>query len=147
MRRIRTVIWLALLAAWCWPALGNPIVDQSQTGFNSGAFVQGTISMAQTFTPSISGDFAELDLFMANHDTAEGQPLIASIYATQGGLPSTMLGTEDLNGVGNSYAWYALDFSGANIHLNANNLYAFVLSCPGTFYGLYVGGTTYDSYP
>lgn len=132
---------LALLAGWNRSGLAVSILDQSQLDFSSGEFVQGNISVAQTFTPSITGDLAELDLFMSNDDTAEGKPLIVSICDTVSGVPGNLLGTEDLNNVGQNYAWYALDFSGLDISLNANTQYAFVLSCPGTFYGIYPGGS------
>jgi hypothetical protein len=127
-------------------AFGAPILDQSQLDFGSGAFVQGNISIAQTFTPSISGHLADLDLFMSNHDPGEGKPLIVSMYNTQNGVPKSLLGTDVLNNIGGDYAWYALDFSSSDIYLQANTLYAFVLSAPGTFYGIYPGGSAGDSY-
>ena len=137
---------MALLAGWNRTVLSIPILDQSQTAFSSGEFVQGDISVAQTFTPSISGNLSLLDLFMSNNDTAEGKPLIVSIYNTQGGIPNNLLGTVDLNNIGQDYAWYSLDFSSEGIFLNANTQYAFELSCPGTFYGIYPGGSVNDSY-
>ena len=132
---------LVILAGCSRSVLGSPILDQSQTDFSSGEFVHGTVSVAQTFTPSVTGSLAELDLFMSNDDTAEGKPLIVSIYDTLNGAPNDSLGTVDLNNIAGNYAWYALDFSSLDISLNANSLYSFVLSCPGSFYGIYPGGS------
>ena len=139
--KITTVCIIAALVGWYRAALSITILDQSQGDFSSGEFVHGTVSVAQTFTPSVSGSLAQLNLFMSNHDTAEGLPLVVSIYNTQGGVPNSSLGTIDLNNIGSYYNWYALDFSSLDISLNANTLYAFVLSCPGSFFGIYPGGS------
>jgi len=130
---------LSLLTLWTGVALGDPVLDQLQLDFSSGEFVHGDVSVAQTFTPSITGDLVQLNLFMSNHDTAEGLPLIISIYNTQNGVPSTQLATVSLADIGEYYSWYNVAFSG--VYLTANNLYAFVLSAPGTFYGIYPGGS------
>lgn len=139
--KITLMCFLALVVGWSRSGAAIPILDQSQLDFSSGEFVQGNISVAQTFTPSITGDLASLDLYIANHDTAEGKPLIVSICDTVSGLPGNQLGTVDLNNIGQNYTWYSLDFSSLDISLNANTQYAFVLSCPGTFYGVYPAGS------
>ena len=64
------------------------------------------------------------------------------------GSPADVLGTVTLSNVSNdSWNWYAIDLSSQNIFLNANSLYAIILSCPGSFYGIAAGGTVNDSYP
>ena len=140
------MVLMALLVGISKAAMAVPILDQSQLSFSSGEFVQGNISVAQTFTPSVGGELASLDLFMSNHDTGEGKPLIVSIYNTQNGTPDSLLGTMDLNNIGGNYAWYSIDFSSLDMYLSANSLYAFVLSAPGTYLGIYPGGSVNDSY-
>jgi hypothetical protein len=126
----------------------QPFLDQANGDFSSSAYVQSNISMAQTFTPSVSGYLSELDLFLSNHNTAENKPLIISIYDTLNGVPGSSFGTLSLNGVGSNWDWHYIDFSSLHISLVANQLYAFVLSCPGTFYGISPGGSVLGtSYP
>jgi hypothetical protein len=124
------------------------ILDQSQTDFGSTAFIQGTTSMAQTFTPSIAGDFAQLDLYLARDAYFETEPLLITITDTANGLPNNALGSATLSNISSdSRDWYSIDFSSQNILLSANTLYAFELSCPGSFYGITDGGSVNDSYP
>jgi hypothetical protein len=116
-------------------------LDQANGDFSSSAYAQGAISMAQTFTPSVNGYLTELDLFLSKNNYAENFPLIISIYNTQGGVPNNSLGTLSLNSIGQNWSWYDIDFSSLHISLAANQLYAFVLSCPGSFNGISPGGS------
>jgi hypothetical protein len=125
-------ILIVLMAVFANSLEAQPFLDQANTDGSSSAFVQdGGISMAQTFTPSVSGYVAELDLMVANGDGSN--PLIVSIYDTQSGVPNNSLGTLNLYGAGAYWDWYYMDFSSLHISLAANQLYAFVLSTHGNF--------------
>jgi hypothetical protein len=127
--------------------LSVPILDQSQTFHDSGEFVQGTISVAQTFDPSLSGRLASINLVLDDNNVSEQKPLIVSIYTTQSGVPGTVLGTKSLNNIrGDIFATYSVDFSDLNIVLDRNMDYSIVLSAPGTFNGFYVRGSIGDTY-
>jgi hypothetical protein len=135
------ILLAGLLVGWSCTGLSSTILDQWQADDSSSENVYGNVSVAQTFTPSVSGNLAELDLFLSNHNTGEGLPLLISIYTTLGGVPNSSLGTFNLNNVPQNWTWHYLDFSGLGISLSANTQYAVVLSCPGTFYGIAARGS------
>jgi hypothetical protein len=142
-----TVCLITMLAGSSRLALSVPILDQSQTSLGSGEFVQNTILVAQTFTPSINGHLTSINLVLNNNNSSEGKPLFFSIYNTQAGVPGSILGTTSLNNVsGDFFATYTIDFSGQNIFLNSHVQYAIVLGAPGTFNGYYVRGSVGDTY-
>jgi hypothetical protein len=145
---MKTTLCLAVfIVGWGSTVLGVPILDQSQTSLGSGEFVQGTISVAQTFAPSLNGSLSSLNLVLNNNNDAEGKPLFVSIYNTQGGVPGTALGTKSRTIISAGiFATYSFDFSDLNIVLNANTEYAIVLSAPATASGYYVRGSVGDTY-
>jgi hypothetical protein len=136
-------ICLTIFVGLSQGVFGAPIIiDQSQTDFSSGEFVYGTVSVAQTFTPSVTGSLAQLDLFLSDNNPSDAKTLVVSIYDTLGGVPKNPLGTMDLNNISGDYFWYSLNFATLNISLNANTLYAFVLSSPDSFESsIYPGGS------
>jgi hypothetical protein len=142
---------MALLLGWSRTSLGGPILvlDQSDTVNSSGEYLGGGTgikAIAQTFTPAISGQLAVLNLLLNNNGSGN-DPLVASIYDTQNGLPNNLLGTEDLYNISGQYfAWYSMDFTNLAINLNANTLYAFVFTHLTGGY-IYMRGTVLDSYP
>jgi hypothetical protein len=149
--KITTLFLMALLLGWGRTSLSNPILvlDQSDTVNSSGEFLGGGTgikAIAQTFTAAISGQLAVLNLLLDNNGSGN-DPLVASIYDTQNGLPNNLLGTEDLYNISGQYfAWYSMDFTNLAINLNANTLYAFVFTHPTGGY-IYMRGTVLDSYP
>ena len=124
-----------------------PFLDQSEPSWGSSSYIQGNISMAQTFTPSIGGLLTRLDLCLTRNNDGETNPLLISIDTTQNGVPQTSLGSTTLSSfAGGVWAWVSFDLSSQSISLTSGQTYAIVLSCPGSFNGISSEGTTYDSY-
>jgi hypothetical protein len=148
--KISSLFLAALLLAWNQTRLVSQtlVLDQSNTANSSGEYLgggTGNTALAQTFTPGISGKFAQVDLLLDNNGSPS-DPLIVSVYDTKNGLPNNLLGTENLYDISGQYfAWYSVDFSSLNINLTANTLYAFVFTHPIGGY-IYVRGTVGNSY-
>jgi hypothetical protein len=129
------------------PPTSPPFLDQSQIQWGSSSYIQGDISMAQTFTSTIGGSLTRLDLCLSRNNDSETQPLVISIDATQNGVPTTTLGSTVFNSFQSDvWAWYSFDFSSQSITFAPNQTYAIVLSNYGSFNGISSEGTTYDSY-
>jgi hypothetical protein len=117
-------------------------LDQSQMANPFTGKIAGNLSLAQTFTPSVSGTFAHLDLYLLRNAWFETQPLVITITDTSLVVPNNVLGSTTLSTISSdNRTWYSIDFTGQNIQMNAHSLYAFILSCPGSSYGISDGGT------
>jgi hypothetical protein len=124
-----------------------PFLDQSQIQWGSSSYIQGDISMAQTFTSTIGGSLTRLDLCLSRNNDSETQPLVISIDATRNGVPTTTLGSTVFNSFESDvWASYSFDFTSESITFTPNQTYAIVLSNYGSFNGVSSEGTTYDSY-
>jgi len=129
------------------PPTSPPFLDQSQIQWGSSSYIQGDISMAQTFTSTIGGSLTRLDLCLSRNNDSETKPLVISIDATQNGVPTTTLGSTVFNSFESDvWASYSFDFTSDSITFTPNQTYAIVLSNYGSFNGVSSEGTTYDSY-
>ena len=138
---------LGALATCTGVGHSTPLLDQSQTYWQSIVRVGGDISVAQTFTPSVTGFLTQLDLFAGRQNFGETNAFLISIANTQGGLPNSVLATVSQTAfIPDVRSWYSYDFSSAHLTLNAGVQYAIVLGCPGSFNGIGVGGSLDETY-
>ncbi len=124
----RFLILLVTLVAW--DATAAPVLDQSSTDFSSSSYVYNGVSMAQTFTPSISGALSDLMLF-SSQGQPSSQPIFMSIDSTSQGMPNQVLGNLSFQITDQSWTWYDLNFANQNIQLTSGTLYALVISSDG----------------
>jgi len=126
------------------------ILDQSQTEWGASPRTGDGPTwgvLAQTFTPKVPGELASVSLWLTRANATETNALLISIADIQDGVPGAQLGHASLTRVhGDFYEWYSVDFLNQSVHLCRDHQYALVLSCPGSFNGLMVGGSVSDTY-
>lgn len=109
-----------------------PVLDQSQMGNNGSGAVWQQRSLAQTFTPGISGFLDSVDL-SAPRDFA---PVFATELSIHQGNPAgEKLGSIVIDGM--IAGWNSFDFSGLNVTLNALEQYSLVLESESPDYSIY----------
>ncbi|PWT87060.1 MAG: hypothetical protein C5B58_00390 [Acidobacteria bacterium] len=122
-------------------------LDQYQTNAGAAPRIGGDTSLAQTFTAGVSGELTSVSLRLSRNNVGETNALLVSITDTQNGLPGAQLGLASLARISSDYRdWYSIGFQLQSVHLCANHQYALVLSCPGSFLGIDIGGSVYDFY-
>ena len=117
-------------------------MDQSQEQSNGGAGFYRFRSYAQTFTPAISGQLAQVDLLMSDRIAEPNYPATISIVETVGDAPTgTLLAQVDVPGfvVDTDYdpdgdgipnfriGWNSIDFLSQSVMLSAETTYGIVL--------------------
>ncbi len=148
----KSLLTLLTVALFAGGSLATPILDQSQELFTGRSAVFDQVSIAQTFTPAITGQLDHVDLYVC--DKAWGSnplvpmdphyPATISIrHAGTGGAPTgALLGHVDVDGfiADTDYdwdedgspdfhvGWNSVDFLAQSVFLNAGSLYAIVIT-------------------
>jgi hypothetical protein len=126
------VLLIAVFAANCARA---SYLDQYQDQNASARFViAADCTVAQTFTPSMTGKLQEVQLKFGNSrrtDNMPQYPVTVSIAATVDSKPSsTILGALTISTF--TDGWTSADFSGLSVFLTAGTKYAIVISSNDT---------------
>ena len=136
----RAVRLLALLSYILGAAPAAAQLDQSQESFDNAHFISIAASAWQTFTPGVSGRLTAVDLHVNvgcifPPCLGTSAALDVRIAETSGGVPSgAVLGTMSVPGVAETggFIWLPVDFTGAQVELQAGTLYAIHLASAGT---------------
>ena len=106
-------------------------LDQSYSASGPGGFVEVQQTVAQTFTPSVSGDLTDIGVELWTYTGNPGMPVQVEVTATTAGSPddSNVLGTGTIasNAIGSSAAFETTPITGTP-YLVAGQQYAIVLS-------------------
>jgi hypothetical protein len=108
-------------------------LDQQQTAFNSNAGLFSTQSIAQTFTPGLTGRIDQVDLALLKAGTPPGPSVTVEIRGTSGGNPGAApLGTASIptSSVGVTSAFLSATFA-TPPSVTAGTKYAIVVYSPG----------------
>ena len=133
---ILTVVAISVLAVPLPGARAALTLDQQHLAESGSIVFNDTQSMAQTFTPAITGQLAQVDVMAAGDG---GQPATISIQtvASDGSPSGTVLGSVDIASWV-SESWNSADLLSESIWLTAGEQYAIVLAGNG-------GGDPYNS--
>ena len=116
------------------PAAAVGTLDQSATGSNGGGSnVQNTsMTLSQTFTAGMSGQLAQVDLYLSKYGTPTSATLSIKAVDGSGNPTGAPLASEVVSEAGISGVFSTIPFAFANpATVTALTQYALVLSCQG----------------
>ena len=109
--RISTIAASLVLALGAMPLLAIPMVDQADQynpSLGEGFFSYPGVKIMQTFTVGTSGVMTRIDIPLFKHDFTLDQFSGINVYATAGGLPTSIVGTGSVHAVSFDNAYFDL---------------------------------------